>query len=92
MHAAPDEIPSSLQQLELQEPCPLLYLVALAKEGRAPAALTCEEEGISPGAACIQMTPAEIPFSILLLKIQDPCPPFHMVTLGENLKQEYGRN
>ena len=48
----------------------------------APAALTCfDEEGISPGAACIQMTPAEIPFSIQLLKIQDPGPPFHMATL-----------
>ena len=27
------------------------------------------------------MTPAEIPFSIQLLKIQEPCPPFQMVSL-----------
>ena len=37
MHAAPGEIPSSSQQLKLQEPCTLLYLVTL---GRALAALT----------------------------------------------------
>ena len=37
--------------------------------------------GISPGSPYIQLRPAEIPFSIQLLKIQEPCPPFHMVTL-----------
>ena len=36
MHAAPGLIPSSSQQLKLQVPCPLLYLVTL---GRASAAL-----------------------------------------------------
>ena len=29
----------------------------------------------------IQMTPAEIPFSMQLLRIQEPCPPFQMVSL-----------
>ena len=41
----------------------------------------CDEEGISPGAVCIQMTPAEISFSMQLLKIKEPCPPFQMVSL-----------
>ena len=36
MHEAPGETPSSSQQLKLQEPCPLLYLVTSI----APAALT----------------------------------------------------
>ena len=30
----------------------------------------------------LHMTAAEIPFSIQLLKIQEPCPPFQMVSLG----------
>ena len=41
----------------------------------------CDEEGISPGSPYIQMRPAEIPFSIQLLRIQEPCPPFQMVSL-----------
>ena len=36
---------------------------------------------ISPCSPYIQMRPAEIPFSIHLLKIQEPCPPFQMVSL-----------
>ena len=52
------------------------------KRGQGSCSLNCcDEEGISPGAACIQMTPAEISFSMQLLKIQEPCPPFHMVAL-----------
>ena len=42
---------------------------------------SCDEEGISPGSPDIQMTSAEIPFSKQLLKIQEPCPPFQMVSL-----------
>ena len=41
----------------------------------------CDEEGISPGSPYTQMTPDGIPFSIQLLKIQEPCPPFLMVSL-----------
>ena len=52
------------------------------KEDRAPAAFKCcDEEGISPGSPYIQMTPAEIPFYMQLLKIQEPCLPFQMVSL-----------
>ena len=32
------------------------------------------------------MRPAETPFSMQLLKIQEPCPPFHVVTLHRLLK------
>ena len=40
------------------------------------------KEGISPGSPYIQMRPAEVPFSIQLLKIQEPlCPPFQKVSL-----------
>ena len=45
----------------------------------------CDEEGIPPGSPYIQMTPAEIPFPIQLLKMQEPCPPFHMLSLAEVL-------
>ena len=41
----------------------------------------CDEEGISPGCPYIQMRPAEIPFSVQLLKMQEPCPPSQMVSL-----------
>ena len=41
----------------------------------------CDEEGISPGSPYIQMRPAKIPFSIQLLKIQESCLPFQMVSL-----------
>ena len=42
----------------------------------------CDEDGIPPGSPYILMTPAEIPFSIQLLKIQEPCcPPFQVVSL-----------
>ena len=44
----------------------------------------CDEQRISPGSPYIQMRPAEIPFSIQLLKIQEPCPPFQMVSLNES--------
>ena len=38
---------------------------------------------ISPGAAGVQRTPADIPCPIQPLKIQEPhCPPFRMVSLG----------
>ena len=43
----------------------------------------CDEEGISPGSPYIQMRPADIPFSIQLLKMQEPCPRFQMVSLGK---------
>ena len=43
----------------------------------------CDEEEISPGSPYIQMAPAEIPFSIPLLKIQELRPPFQMVSLSE---------
>ena len=33
---------------------------------------------MSPGSPYIPMTPAEMPFSTQLLKIQEPCPPFQM--------------
>ena len=59
IHASPGEIPSSSQQLKLQEPCHLGRYI----RGQGSC---CDEEGISPGAACIQMTPAEIPFSVQL--------------------------
>ena len=63
-------ISSLSQHLKLQVPCPLLKLVT-------------DEEGISPGSPYIQMTPAEIPFYMQLLKIQEPCPPFQMVSLRQ---------
>ena len=49
----------------------------------------CDEEGISLGAACIQLTPAEIPFSIQQLKIQEPCPSF---SDGQPRVMKYGFN
>ena len=56
----------------------------------------CDEEGISPGSSYIQIRPAEIPFSIQLLKIQVPRPPFQMASLvSPNLKycpREQSRN
>ena len=48
----------------------------------------CDEEGISPGSPYIQMTPAEMSISIQLLKIQEPCPPFQIVSLGYSGEQE----
>ena len=40
----------------------------------------CDEEGISAGSPYTQMRPAKIVFSIQLLKIQEPCPPFQRVS------------
>ena len=57
------------------------------KQGRAPATFKCcVEEGISPGSPYIQLRPVELPFSIQLLKIQEPpCPPFQTVSLFERV-------
>ena len=77
-YAAPGEIPFSSQQLKLQEPCPLSYLVTLVYSK------CCVEKEISPASPYIQMRPAEIPLSIQLFKIQEPCPPFQMVILVED--------
>ena len=46
---------------------------------RTPAALSVVMKGEFP--QVLQMTPAEITFSIQLLKIQEPCPPFQMANL-----------
>ena len=53
-------------------------------EGRAPAAFTVvTKREFHQGSPHIPMRPAdEIPFSIQLLKIQEPCPPFQMVSLS----------
>ena len=73
MHAAPGEIPSSSQQLKLQELYCSIAKVASYKRWQGSCNINCcDEEGFSPGAACIQMTPAKIPFFIPLLKIQNP--------------------
>ena len=59
MHAAPGEIPSSLPQLKLQEPCQSDQIQKRA--GLQQLFNCCYEEGTPPGSPYIQMTPAEIP-------------------------------
>lgn len=45
----------------------------------------CSVERVSSGAAYVQRTAAEIPLSMQLLKRQEPCPLFEMVTLSRPL-------